>query len=237
MVPAGADPHTYEPFPEQINKLVKSVAYISNGYLGFEMNWLDRFYEANPNMKRLSLGEKIKPLSSSEHHEGEHFESADPHFWVSPECALIIAGSVRDFLTEINPSQKEKYEGNYNLLIRDIKKIDDAGKQYFSDLQTKCFMIYHPNLGYIARDYGLEEIPVEYNGKEPTPSRLRELIDRARKDHLNTIFVQREYDTKNAKAIAGEIGANIIIIDPLSEDWQKSTTEIFEALHRSLTKK
>ena len=62
MVPAGADPHIYEPFPEQINKLRKSVGYISNGYLGFEMNWLDRFYETNQTMKRLSLGDSIDPL-------------------------------------------------------------------------------------------------------------------------------------------------------------------------------
>jgi zinc transport system substrate-binding protein len=63
---------------------------------------------------------------------------------------------------------------------------------------------------------------------------MRELIDRARKDKLRTIFVQREYDTKNAKAIAGEIGAQVILIDPLSENWQKSTIDIIEALHESL---
>ena len=95
-------------------------------------------------------------------------------------------------------------------------------------------MIYHPNLAYIARDYGLEEIPVEFEGKEPSPSRMRELIDRARKENLRTIFVQREYDTKNAKAIAGEIGARVILIDPLSENWQKSTMDIIDALHKSL---
>jgi zinc transport system substrate-binding protein len=235
MVPAGADPHTYEPFPEQISKLIKSVAYISNGFLGFEMNWLDRFYEANPSMKRLSLGDKIEPLSSTGHHDGEHTENADPHYWVSPRCALIIAGAVKDFLCELNPTQKEKYETNYKLLSDEIRKLDEKGKEYFAGSKLKCFMIYHPNLGYIARDYGLEEIPVELNGKEPTPLRLRELIDRARKDHLKTIFVQREYDTKNAKAIAGEIGANLIIIDPLSGDWEKSTTDIIDALHKSLT--
>ena len=95
-------------------------------------------------------------------------------------------------------------------------------------------MIYHPNLAYLARDYGLEEIPVEFEGKEPTALRMRELIDRARKDKLKTIFVQREYDTKNAKSIAGEIGATIILIDPLSADWQQSTEKIIEALHKSL---
>ena len=74
---------------------------------------------------------------------------------------------------------------------------------------------------------------MEFEGKEPTPSRMKELIDRARKDNLKTIFVQMEYDTKNAKAIAGEIGARIVLIDPLSENWQKSTTDIIEALHKS----
>ena len=95
-------------------------------------------------------------------------------------------------------------------------------------------MIYHPNLAYIARDYGLEEIPVEYEGKEPSPSRMRDLIDRARKENLRTIFVQIEYDTKNAKAIASETGAKIVLIDPLSENWMKSTTEIIDNLHKSL---
>jgi zinc transport system substrate-binding protein len=235
MVPAGADPHSYEPFPEQISKLVKSIAYVSNGFLGFEMNWLDRFYEANPTMKKLSLGDKIEPLTSSGHHHDGHSENADPHYWVSPGCALIIATSVRDFLSELNPPGKEKYAANFKLLAVEIQKLDEKSKDYFSDSQKKSFMIYHPNLGYIARDYGLEEIPVEFDGKEPTPLRLRELIDRARKDHIKTIFVQREYDTKNAQAIATEIGASLVIIDPLSEDWQRSTTDIIEALHKSLT--
>ena len=234
MVPAGADPHTYEPFPEQINKLRKSAGYISNGYLGFEMNWLDRFYETNPAMKKLSLGDGIDPLASEHHHAGGHLEGADPHYWVSPRCALVIAESVEKFLSELNPLRKQKYETNYQLLISKIQEVDAKAKELFSQLSSKDFMIYHPNLAYIARDYGLEEIPVEFEGKEPTPFRMKELIDRARKDNLKTIFVQVEYDTKNAKAIAGEIGAKIILIDPLSENWQKSTMDIINALHTSL---
>ena len=101
-------------------------------------------------------------------------------------------------------------------------------------MTNRSFMIYHPNLAYLARDYNLEEIAVEYEGKEPPPSRIRELIDRGRKDKIKVIFVQKEYDTKNAKAIAGEIGARIQIIDPLSEDWQGETIEIINALHDSM---
>lgn len=234
MVPSGADPHTYEPFPEQISKLRKSVAYISNGYLGFEMNWLERFYETNPAMKKLSLGDSINPISSVHHHPGGHMEGADPHYWMSPVCALRMATSVEELLCDLNPAQKNKYETNYQLLLAKIREVDNKARKLFSGILNKRFMIYHPNLAYIARDYGLEEIAVEFEGKEPPPSRIRELIDLARKDNIKTIFIQREYDKKNAKAIAGEIGARLILIDPLSEDWQKSTTDVIEALYKSL---
>ena len=107
MVPAGANPHIYEPFPKQIINLRKSVGYISNGYLGFEITWLDRFYDTNRTMKKLSLSKNIEPLGSSHHHEGDHVEGADPHYWVSPKCALIMALSVRDFLCELNPAGRK----------------------------------------------------------------------------------------------------------------------------------
>jgi zinc transport system substrate-binding protein len=234
MVPAGSNPHIYEPFPEQIYKLRRSVAYISNGYLGFEMTWLDRFYETNKTMRKLSLSDKIIPLISERHREGDHIEGADPHYWVSPKCALIMASSVKDFLSDLNPLQKIKYESNYQKLVSKILVIDKKAQDFFSIVRSKSFMIYHPNLGYLARDYGLEEIPVEFEGKEPPPSRMKSLIDLARKERLKIIFVQREYDTKNARAIAHEIGARIKIIDPLSEDWQKATGDIISAVHASL---
>jgi zinc transport system substrate-binding protein len=235
MVPEGADPHIYEPFPEQIYRLSKSSGYISNGYLGFEMIWLDRFYKTNKTMKRLSLGDKIDPLISGHNHKGDHAEGTDPHYWVSPKCAMIMASTIKEFLNDINPLQKEKYERNYQNLVLRIEELDKKAKEFFSDTKGKSFMIFHPNLAYLARDYGLEEISLEYEGKEPSPSRMKELIDRARRDNLKTIFVQREYDTKHAKALADEIGAKVVIIDPLSEDWFESTSVIISALNKSLT--
>lgn len=235
MVPAGANPHIYEPYPDQIISLRKSVAYISNGYLGFEMTWLDRFYEINRSMVRLSLGDNIEPLESVHHHEGDHVEKVDPHYWVSPQCAMIMAKTLTDFLCKLNPSRKSYYEANYQDLDSIIISVDITAEELFSQYRNRSFMIFHPNLGYLARDFSLEEISVEYEGKEPPPSRLKDLIDRARTDNLKIIFVQKEYDTKNAKAIADEIGAEIKIIDPLSENWESSTLEIIHSLNKSLT--
>jgi zinc transport system substrate-binding protein len=240
MVPAGSDPHIYEPAPNQITALRKSAAYISNGYLGFEMAWLARLYEVNGKMKKLDLGKSINPIESDHHdHEGphNHSEGADPHYWVSPKCAAQMAESVRDFLKELNPSGSERYHGNCNLLLEKINELDRKAEEYFSGYSGSSFMIYHPNLAYLARDYGLKEIAVESEGKEPSPSGMKELIDLARKENLKTIFVQREYDRRNALAIAAETGASIVIIDPLSADWYQSTSDILEALHKSLKSK
>ena len=235
MVPPGSNPHIYEPYPEQINNLRKSEAYISDGFLGFEMTWLDRFYEINKDMIRLDVGSKIDPIASAHRHEGKDAEGADPHYWVSPKSARIIAASVKDLVCELNPAQKQKYESNYSALILMIDEADSTATALFSEFQGRAFMIYHPNLAYIARDYGLAEIPVEFEGKEPPPSRLRELIDLAHRENLRTIFVQREYDIKNAKAIAHETGAEVRIIDPLSENWFNATLDIINALYDSFT--
>jgi zinc transport system substrate-binding protein len=198
------------------------------------MTWLDRFYETNKKMMKLCLGDTIVPIASGEHHEGDHSEGADPHYWVSPQSAIRMAGYLKNFLVKLNPGGVEKYETNYLLFLNDILKLDQKARNYFSNPGKKVFMIYHPNLGYMARDYGLEEIPVEYEGKEPSPSRMKMLIDLARKDSIRDIFVQREYDTRNAKAIAREAKAQLVIIDPLSEDWLKTTSDILDALRESL---
>ena len=236
IVPPGASPHIYEPYPEQISNLRRSKAYISNGFLGFERAWLDRFYEINKTMVKLSLGDKIDPISSGHRHEGNHVEGTDPHYWVSPKCAMGIASSVKDLLCSLNPDEKRRYESNFDTLLSKIAEADSLAESLFSGAAAgRSFMIYHPNLGYLARDYGLEEVPVESDGKEPPPSRLTELIYLARAENIRTIFVQKEYDSRNANTIALEIGAKIIVIDPLSEEWLSATIEIITELHKSFT--
>ncbi len=236
MVPAGSNPHVYEPVPTQIDKLSRSKAYISNGFLGFEQTWLDRFYEINKTMVILSLGDNIEPIMSQNDHEGVHTEGADPHYWVSPKCAMKMASSVKELLCNLNPEAGNRYESNYDSLMSIISGVDRLAKELFSEHPGSSFMIYHPNLAYLARDYGLEEISVEFEGKEPSPSRMKELIDLARERNIRTIFVQKEYDSKNAKAIAGEIGADIKIIDPLYPEWYRATVDLITALHNGIEK-
>ncbi|MDI9554089.1 MAG: zinc ABC transporter substrate-binding protein [Bacteroidota bacterium] len=230
MVPAGANPHIYEPYPNQIDRLRRSEAYICNGYLGFEMTWMDRFSEINKSMKMLNLGESIETIENDHHHDGEHLERADPHYWVSPKCALRMAESVRDFLSELDPANSQEYDNNYRELVIKISRLDSMARELTSIEGNRTFMIYHPNLAYLARDYGLKEIAVENEGKEPSPSYLRELTDMARQEKIKMILIQREYDPRNVRALADETGGRVELIDPLSGDWYSSTSEIIRLL-------
>jgi zinc transport system substrate-binding protein len=233
MVPAGASPHIYEPVPDQINKLRRSDAYVSNGFLGFEVTWLDRFYEINRDMKKISLADNINIIESEHHHEGEHSERADPHYWVSPLSAYKMASSVKELLIGLDPGNRKLFQENHDVLLRKISEVDSMARELSSPEGKRVFMIFHPTLGYLARDYGLEEISFEQEGKEPSPSMLMELIDRARKEDLKVILVQREYDVRNAQVVANATGAVIKVIDPLSEDWYSSTVEIIRVLKNS----
>ena len=234
MVPSGADPHIYEPVPGQITALSRSVAFISNGHLGFELTWLDRFYEVNSRMIKLSLGENIDLIEAEEHHDGGHNEGADPHYWISPGSARIIAVSVKSLLCRLKPGNTYKYESNFKNLSDTIDYFDKMATSLFSGYQGRSFMIFHPALGYIARDYGINQIAVEREGKEPTPSAMKELIDVARKENIRIIFIQKGFDTKNAGAIASEIGAELMEIDPLDENWPQSVSDILNSIHQSL---
>jgi len=236
MVPAGADPHIYEPAPGQITSLSRSVAYLSDGYLGFEVTWLDRFFEANKKMKKVSMAQNIDLIKAQEHHSGGGEEGDDPHYWASPKSAYIMAANVKSLLMALKPANSEKYEKNYSLFCDTIALLDKKARTLFSGFEGKPFMIFHPALGYLARDYNLVQIAVENEGKEPSPLYMKKLIDDSRAENIKIIFIQKGFDSKNAGAIASETGASLRAIDPLGDDWTREVNDIIEAIHESLLK-
>jgi len=185
-------------------------------------------------MKRLKFADSQNLIASDSHRHNDitHYTGVDPHFWVSPLCARIIARDIKDFLVKNDPDREEIYNSNYMRLDSLILDTDSYIRSILSDSGKKSFMIFHPSLTYFARDYGLEQIAVETEGKEPSPSELKELIDKGREKNLKTIFVQREFDLKNARLIGKEIGAETVVIDPLSNEWVGSLKEIAENIAR-----
>jgi zinc transport system substrate-binding protein len=238
MVPPGANPHIYEPRPNQMTALSKSRIYFAIG-VTFEKVWLPKFAKLNPQMRIVHTDKGIDKIAMAAHHHQEdgavkvqgraaqaHGEATpgtwDPHVWVSPPEVKIIVRNILDALVEVDPSNSRTYRSNEEAFLKEIDKLDKDLAEIFKDKKGLKFMVYHPAWGYFARAYGLEQVPVEIEGKEPKPEQLKTLITRSKKDGIKVIFVQPQFSTKSAETLAKAIGGEVIFADNLREDWEKN---------------
>lgn len=231
MVPKGSSPESYDPTPQQLVNLSKSQAYFRIGYIGFEQAWMKKLEANCPNMKVYDTSKGIDLIRDKGHWHGDHFHEGgvEPHVWNSTQNALIIADNIYQALCELDSTHQEDYQKRLDVLKQTIRQTD-ANVRTLLEKADSTFLIYHPALSYFARDYGLKQVSIEEGGKEPSPAQLKALIETCRNENVHTIFVQQEFDQRNAQLIANELGVNIVSINPLSYDWVKEMIRIAEAL-------
>ncbi|MEN9920059.1 MAG: hypothetical protein RL662_2495 [Bacteroidota bacterium] len=223
-IPAGSDPESYDPSPSQMVNIGKSKIYFKVGNMGFEGTWLQNIHVNNPEMKIVDCSFQI-PLVHDDKHGG-----VDPHIWSSPKLVSIISKNMYNALLEYDPKNQEYYMQRYIDLDRSIQKTDSIIRSYLDQSTTKSFVIYHPALSYFANEYGLKQYTIEVDGKHPSPQQLVELIKQAKADSVKVVFLQEEYDKKNAETIANELDAAIVRINPLSYQWDEELIKIAKAI-------
>jgi zinc transport system substrate-binding protein len=232
MVSQGVNHETYEPKPNQMKLLAKSDIYISVG-LPFERTWLKRFASAVPAMRVVdtSLGiEKIEMVEHHDEHEHHKHDEFDPHIWLDPILVKIQAKTVLDTLSDKYPNNASLYVRNYENFIKELDELHGLLSKKLANLQSKSFFVFHPSLGYFAKRYGLEQIFVEIDGKEPKAAELIAMINKAKAKNIKTLFVEPQVSAKNAKIIAEQIGAKILEIDPLTKDLAKNLNNLADML-------
>lgn len=222
LVPAGASPETYEPTPRQMKELDDASLIFSTGLLDFETA-----LTAKIRQQPVNLSQGIDLIAGCcSHGDGAHKHGGtDPHIWTSPACLVQMAQTAFDAIHAAYPDSA-KYEANYNVLRERLRRLDAETAEQCRRSPLPYFIIYHPALTYFARDYGLQQISIEHDGKEPSAKRMTQLIDRARRDGIDRIFCQKQYPVSTVEVIASDIGARIIVIDPLREDVIENTEEI-----------
>ncbi len=235
MVPSGNSPESYEPAPSQLIELSNCNAYFQIGYIGFELAWMDKLKESNPNMQVFNTSDGITLLESAHSHSEDNHETShsafDPHTWSSPKNAAIIAQNMLNAFIKLDPANEEFYKKNYEELSSEIHQTDSLLKGILSNVKYRAFIIYHPALTYFAHDYSLTQLAIEHEGKEPSPAQLKELIDKAKELQVKVIFIQKEFDKRNAELIAKETGCKIVEINPLNYDWKSEMLHIANSLH------
>ncbi len=231
IVPAGASAHTFEPSPRQMIAAGKADAWFGLGE-SFESRAVPVVKRQNPNMRFIDLREGLDLIYDPEHtcccHHG-----ADPHIWLSPKTARQQAKTIAAALTDLYPENKEFYQKSLSVFLQKLDELDREIEKTLAPMQPRIVMISHPAYGYLARDYGLKQLSIEFEGKDPSPQQLTKVLNEARAAGIETVFIQPQYSSKGAKLIAKELKADVVSLNPYSEDYINSLREIALAFANS----
>lgn len=228
MVPPGADPHGYEPTPKQMARLASSVLFIKAGSgVEFELHWIPRMLELNRPLRicDASAGVHLIPMPGPGHDDGvvaHRPGGPDPHFWLAPANARVIAANVAEALAAADPANRSLYEANRHQLDGELMALAKELESRLSKVRRREFIVFHPAWGYFARQFGLRQIAVEQDGKSLTPALMARVIETARHEGISTVFVSPQFSSSQAEAIARDIGGSTVAIDPLSGDYQEN---------------
>ena len=225
LVPPGASPETFEPTPRQFVGLNKARMVFNVGLIDFETMLLAKV-EDQAKVVDLSRGiELIAGTCSHGSHGHTHTHGIDPHVWTSPRALQKMAENAYEAIREAYPDSV-KYETNYRLLQQELKALDERTAARIAASDVEYFIIYHPALTYYARDYGLQQIAIEADGKEPSAKQLTQLIRQAREDGVRRILYQSQFPASAVEVIARDIDAEYAEVDPLREDVIANIEEI-----------
>ncbi|WP_444985848.1 metal ABC transporter solute-binding protein, Zn/Mn family [Halomonas mongoliensis] len=239
LVPPGQSPATFEPGPRQMTRLNDALAYFSIG-VPFEDTWLPRLKQAHPQVTFVDTREGIELLPIAQHLHAVpdgmtlNPERLDRHIWVSPRRMIEQTRSVRDALTRLLPEHAEQFRAGAARHVAALEALDRDMAETLSGVEGRAFMVFHPAWGYLARDYGLRQIPIEVDGREPGPRALQATIETALAEEVRVIFVQRQFNQEVARAVADAVGAEVVAIAPLAEDVLDNMRHIAEELARWL---
>lgn len=245
MVPPGAAAERYEPKPQQMVALSGSKLYFACG-VPFEDAWLGKMAATNRDMivVRTDAGIEKRRMEAHSHpggdepegagHEHAHEGLKDPHIWLSPPLVMLQARNILDGFLKADPTRKDVYDNNYRRFIGELADLDIAIRNIFRGKgEAIGFMVFHPAWGYFADAYGLTQIPVEMEGKEPKARDLEELIKVAKERGIKEVFIQPQFSARSAQTVAEAIGGRTIPADDLAEDWAKNLREVAENIAAS----
>jgi zinc transport system substrate-binding protein len=230
MVPKGSSPETYDPTPQQLVGLGNSCAYLRIGYIGFEVAWFDKLCQNAPHMDQFDLSAGIRPIYERHAHDDAHPVGIEPHIWMSPANARTMVDNIQATLTALDAAHADQFARRADSL-RQVIAVTDSTVRSLLPADSTAFLIYHPSLSYFARDYGLRQISIEEGGKEPSPAHLQSLIQQSRSARPKVIFVQPEFDVRNARTLAEDLGLRIVTVNPLSYDWADEMIHVAQSLH------
>lgn len=223
LVPSGIDPHTYEPKPGDLAKIGLSSVFFAVGTLEFEGVWLPRIKQMFPQIRMVRTAEAIGLLGTERHNGG-----VDPHVWLDPffmmSMSRVVYHELRDLITTKNEGDNsaitDELDRRYGEWLRIIAELDVDISRRLATFRGQPFLVYHPAWGYFARAYGIKQVGIEEEGKEPSPSTLKRVGDVVRSNKIDVIFVHGNPPPAAAERLSRMWNTRLEVLDPIAYDWR-----------------
>lgn len=232
LMQADANPEAFEVTVGGMREVNDAAVYMKAGNLPFEQTLTERIGQSNPELRFVDVSDGIELIYGTHAHGNHTHKVADPHTWTSVSNLKVIAANMLAAVSDVDPARKDYYTANYNRLVARLDSLDAAISSRLDSIGTRSFLIWHPSLSYFARDYGLEQIAVGQDNKEMTPGQLRDTHRHAADKGVKVMFIQQNFDARQAAVLADELGISIVQINPLDDDYLKQFNIIADALAR-----
>lgn len=235
LVGQGQDPHLFAPTQRQMKNLEKARVYFRIG-MPFEETVCRRLASMYENLRIVDTlkGIAVREIEVHHHEDADHGEM-DPHVWMSPKLAKVLAGNMCEALCREDAEHADTYRKNLKELQVDLTQLDEKITAAMEPLKGRTFYVFHPAFGYFAEAYGLEQRAVETGGKAPVAKQIQALVQQARAEGVKVIFVQPQYSQSAAKVIASEIGGVVVPIDPLAKNYIGNLEQVAEKVREALS--
>jgi zinc transport system substrate-binding protein len=233
LVAPGASDEDLSLSPRKALALERTDLYVKVGHPAFtiEERYIDPFLARNPEIRVVDMSRGMDLiLDSTSANDGHGHEGGDPHVWVAPQTVAIAARNLAAALSDLDPGHAPEYRANLERFLKDIDRLDREVRAHLDGGQ-RAFLVYHPSWGYFARQYGLEQIAIEAEGKEPGAVRLIGVIEQARREGAEVVLVP--YPRESAQVLAEAIGGRTVTADPQSADWEETLLRVAVALGES----
>ncbi|WP_218033947.1 metal ABC transporter substrate-binding protein [Paenibacillus koleovorans] len=222
LVPAGVEPHEWSPKSRDLKNMTQAQLFVYNG-AGFE-GWVHDFLDsrkdnAKPIVIEASQGIPLLNASEEEGHDHDHKHEAgvDPHVWVSPKSAIRMAESIKNGLIQVDQAHKADYEANYARLAAQLQALDAKFKDSLAKAPRKEIVVSHQAFSYLARDYGLTQMPIMglSPDSEPTAKDMMAINKFVKEHQVKYIFFEELVSDKLAKTLAGDAKIETLVLNPL----------------------
>ena len=223
LLPSGSNHESYEPTFGQLLAISRASLFIKVGHPRFTLETLllEKIIALNPNLKIISGAENVT------------LQSGDIHYWTSPRRLVQVATSTAEVLKNLLPQSSAAIEKNKENLLRELQALDEELRSLFAPFQGKSFLVFHPAWGYLAEDYGLKQLAIENDGKEPGVRRANEILELATQAQIHTIFIEPGSAEESIAFFSEKLHANVQTLNPLAHDWMNSLRDSARAIAHS----